>query len=61
LLGAVPHHDVFVKAMIQEKAVTELEDSAVADQIRRIWAGIERRAGLFEPQSHATVTQKEEE
>jgi MinD superfamily P-loop ATPase len=60
LLGAVPHHDQFVKAMIQEKAVTELEDSAVADQIRRIWSGIERRAGLAETQSHETTTLKEE-
>jgi MinD superfamily P-loop ATPase len=60
LLGTVPHHDQFVKAMIQEQAVTELEDSAVAEQIRRIWAGIEKRAGLFEPQSHDTVTQKED-
>ena len=49
LLGTVPHHRQFVDAMIQEKAVTELADSAVADQIRRIWAGIEKRAGIKDP------------
>ena len=61
LLGNVPHVEQFVAAMIQEKAVTELENSALSAQIRRIWAAIEKRAGLNEQKTQETIMLKEEE
>ena len=60
LLGNVPHDDQIVAAMIQEKAVTELTDSPLAEKIRRIWAGIEKRAGLVEEKNQEKITIKEE-
>ncbi len=61
LLGSVPHDERFVAAMIQEKAVTEIEDSALSGQIRGIWAAIEKRAGLEEQKTQETILLKEEE
>jgi MinD superfamily P-loop ATPase len=46
VLGKIPHNDIFVRAMVREKAVTELADSPVAGQIRRIWSKIETDAFL---------------
>ncbi|MCF8050771.1 MAG: ATP-binding protein [Desulfobacterales bacterium] len=60
LLGRVPHDQLFVEAMIQEKAVTELEDAALSDRIREIWSAIEIRAGLNEQKTQETITLKEE-
>ena len=60
LLGRVSHDDRFVAAMIQEKAVTELEDSPLSGQIRRIWTAIEKRAGLKKQKTQETILLKEE-
>jgi MinD superfamily P-loop ATPase len=61
LMGEIPHDDRFVTAMVQEKAVTELPDSAVAEGIRRIWADIEAGvlSGVHKPTE--TISIKEEE
>jgi MinD superfamily P-loop ATPase len=61
LMGEIPHDDRFVTAMIQEKAVTELFDTAAADRIRRIWSDIEAGAlsGVHHPTE--TISIKEEE
>jgi MinD superfamily P-loop ATPase len=56
LLGLLPHDEVVVRAMVQEKCVTELPASAFSESLRSIWEQIvtlEPRAParpvLFEP------------
>ena len=61
MVGEIPHDDRFVTAMIREKAVTELSDSAAADCIRRIWSGIEADALSGVPKRTETISIKEEE